>query len=391
MRQSAARAALLTKKKFKAAEQTAEISKRGIAVGENKSTEVSDAKIAELRDEIAGLDAAVNSAKDYRISLEAIVKQIQGAELDLQKQIVALETEQTRLRENLGKYSSSAGEWVNRGPVLDALYTGNIKLDQIWLPDMKINYNFSSVARYDRCIVCHRAIDKTAPGTATEAAYPAIPRLERERTVQLTTPAEQPKTVADSSPADALAKIYGITLAPRGQVEASAVTVQVVEPTSLGALAGLQMGDILQEANGGPITTQDDAYHYLLDLADWGKPISLRIRRGLGSTFHFASAIRFVCRQHEPAQKGRRGLHDLPRRAGECDRLQVGIAYAERSAARSRLVAEVRLVRQSSLDFPDDAGAVHREQLLKVSPRGRRARTERKIPRTARTETGERL
>ena len=64
--------------------------------------------------------------------------------------------------------------------MLDALYTGNIKLDQIWLPDMKINYNFSSVARYDRCIVCHRAIDKTAPGSATEPAYPAIPRDQRD-------------------------------------------------------------------------------------------------------------------------------------------------------------------------------------------------------------------
>ena len=82
------------------------------------------------------------------------------------------------------KYSTAAGEWFNRGPVLDALYTGNIKLDQIWLPDMKINYNFSSVARYDRCIVCHRAIDKTAAGSATEPAYPAIPRSERDRIVQ---------------------------------------------------------------------------------------------------------------------------------------------------------------------------------------------------------------
>ena len=103
---------------------------------------------------------------------------------------LAIETDQKRLRENLGKYSTTPGEWVNRGPVLDALYTGNIKLEQIWLPDMKINYNFSSVARYDRCIVCHRPIDKTAPGSATEPAYPAIPRDKRDRIVQLGTPAD---------------------------------------------------------------------------------------------------------------------------------------------------------------------------------------------------------
>ena len=155
--------ALLTRKKFKAADQTAAVSARGIAVGQGKPTGEMEEKIQSLATEIALLDYQVNEAKDYRIGLEAIVKQIQANELDLQKQIAALQTEQNRLRENLGKYSSTAGEWFNRGPVLDALYTGNIKLDQIWLPDMKINYNFSSVSRYDRCIVCHRAIDKTAP------------------------------------------------------------------------------------------------------------------------------------------------------------------------------------------------------------------------------------
>ncbi len=207
--------ALLTKKKFKAADQTAAISARGILVGEGKPTQQVEGEIESLRDQIAQLDASVAAAKDYRIALEGVVKQIQSDELGWKNQIAALQKEQNLLRENLGKFSNSAGEWINRGPVLDALYTGNIKLDQIWLPDMKINYNFSSVARYDRCIVCHRAIDKTAPRSATEPAYPAIPRSERERLLQLATPKEAPKSVAESSPADALALNYGIVLAPR--------------------------------------------------------------------------------------------------------------------------------------------------------------------------------
>lgn len=298
---------LLTTKKFRAADQTAAISTRGILVGEGKPTEEIEGKIERLRQEIASYDAAVAAAKDYRIGLEAIVKQVQAPELELQKQIAALQTDQNRLRENLGKFTTTAGEWVNRAPVLDALYTGNIKLEQIWLPDMKINYNFSSVSRYDRCIVCHRAIDKTAPGSATEPAYPAIPRSERERMVQLTTPAEQPKAVATDGPADALAQVYGLTLAPRGQVEATAVTVQVVEPKSLAAVAGLQMGDILLEANGGVITSQDDVKHYLLDVADWGKPVNLKIKRGLDQPFTSHPRLDLFVGSTSPHKKGEMG------------------------------------------------------------------------------------
>ena len=123
-------------------------------------------------------------------------------------------------------------------------------------------------------------------------------------------------------------------------------------------------------------------------IAEWGKPLKLTIRRGLRSAVHVAPAARFVRRQHEPAQEGRDGLHDLPRRAGERDRLQVGLAHAERSAAGARLVAQVRLVRQPSLDFPDDARAVHREQLPEVPSRSGRARAERAVPRSAGAEAG---
>ncbi len=189
------------------------------------------------------------------------------------------------MADNLAKFTTSPGEWINRGPVLDALYTGNIKLDQIWLPDLKINYNFSSVARYDRCIVCHRSIDKTAPGSATEPAYPAIPRGRRDRMVQLATPAEAPKDAAKEDFNEALVAVYGIRLADRGQVDPKAVTIQVVTPDSPAAVAGLQMGDVLLEANGGPIDSQQAARHYLLDIADWGKPIALKIRRGLDQPF----------------------------------------------------------------------------------------------------------
>src|SRR4051812_13620884 len=222
--------AILTSKKFKAADQTADISARGIAVGEGKPTDKIEQRIQARAAELVELDALLAAAKDYRVALETVVKQIQSNEADLQKQIAAIETDQKRLQENLDKFTTTPGEWVNRAPVLDALYTGNIKLEQIWLPDMKINYNFSSVARYDRCIVCHRSIDKTASGSATEPAYPSVPRAKRFRMLQLATPATKPKEIDSESPSKALEHIYGIILADRGQVDPNAVTVQVVKP-----------------------------------------------------------------------------------------------------------------------------------------------------------------
>ena len=298
---------LLTRKKFVAGDQTARISERGIAIGEGKPAAEIEAGIQALAAQIVELDASVATAKDYRVALETIVRQIQSNESNLQKQIAGIETDQKRLKDNLPGFLQSAGEWVNRGPVLDALYTGNIKLEQIWLPDMKINYNFSSVARYDRCIVCHRQIDATVAGSATEPAFPAIPRDQRDRIVQLGTPGETPKEASTMDQNDALAAIYGIILAERGQVDPNAVTVQVVVPKSLAAVAGLQTGDVLLEANGGPIDSRDAAFHYLVGIAEWGKPIALQIRRGLDQPYTSHPRLDLFVGSTSPHRKGEMG------------------------------------------------------------------------------------
>src|SRR5690606_23627332 len=132
-------------------------------------------------------------------------------------------------------------------------------------------------------------IDKTLPGSAVEPAYPAIPRDERLRTVELHTPEVSPFEGADESGAGAegagegpidpptIESVYGIRLAPTGQVDQDAVTIQVVYPESLGAVAGLQTGDILERINGGPITTAAHVDHYLLNYVTWGEPLKVEI------------------------------------------------------------------------------------------------------------------
>jgi cytochrome c551/c552 len=266
---------LLGRKKFLAADQTAVVSARGLAIGEGRPTAEIEARIQVLADEILAVDADLAEAKDHRQRLEAVVREIQADELKAENSLAEIDAKLDRLRENLEMHPANPldapGEWLNRLPVLDALYTGNVKLDQIWLPDMKINYNFSYVARYDRCIVCHRAIDKTAPGSATEPAYPAIPRNERERTVQLATP-PQP-TVPD---------LFGMTLAAPAEGAPSAVVIQDVVDKGWASEAGLTNGDILLEVAGEPVDSTADAEKLLLDPTTWGEPIELLVRRAGG-------------------------------------------------------------------------------------------------------------
>ncbi len=300
----------LTKKKLIAADQTAEVSARGIAVGEGQSTVEHERRIQENAEKLVQVDANLADAKDYRVALETIIKQIQAEESDLQKRIATIETDLNRLREKMPGAGASAAEWLNRAPVLDALYTGDIKLDQIWLPDMKINYNFSSVARYDRCIVCHRTIDKTAAGSATEPAYPAIPRADRIRTITMQTP-EKPETPAaeEGQPAPetpTITSIYGLTITS-GQVNADDVTVQVVVPQSLAAVAGLQTGDVILQINGGQVTTQSDVKHYLIDLAEWGQPVEVTIRRGLNQPFTTHPRLDLFVGSTSPHKRGEMG------------------------------------------------------------------------------------
>jgi cytochrome c2 len=288
--------ALTGQRRFLAADLTAAVSLRGIAVGEGRPTEEHDANIQSLTEQIAEQDVKVVASRDYRRGLEAIIARAQATEVDLQKRVAAIEADINRLKDQMSKnrvgFFASDESWapnlepIVRGPILDAFNTGNIKLDQIWLPYMTINYNFSSVPRYDRCINCHRAIDKTAPGTATEPAYPAIPRGQRARAISLATPATAPEAPEKgASLVQQIEAVYGFRLADRGQVNDDDVTVQVVVPGSLAAQAGLMTADVITSINDGSIHTAGEVYHYLFNLADWGKPLSVTIRRGLDQPY----------------------------------------------------------------------------------------------------------
>ena len=273
---------LVGKRKFVNADRTATVSTKGLKIADGSPKEVLDKLQAEIQgytDEIAELTEGIAAAKEYRMGLEGIVKQINAEKDAATKQRRAIQTELSRLEDLAYKNTSNPLEWVTRWPVLNALYDGNVRIDQIWLPDMTINYNFSEPARFDRCKTCHQAISQTAPGTATVPAYPTLPQGERELEVVLPTPDSAPEEGAT------LGDVYGLVLASEGVMNYADVTVHYVLPGTLAAKAGLESGDVIKLAGDKPVYDPETVANFLLNRSDWGEPTSLLILRGFDHPF----------------------------------------------------------------------------------------------------------
>lgn len=274
---------LVGERKFVAADRTAAVSELGLMIGGGEAKE----KIAEKQSKIDGfsnrfteLTEDIAEAKEYRMALEEIIKEINEPIANLVKEKSSMETELERLDDLVQKNTSNVGEWITRWPVLNALYDGNVRIDQIWLPDMTINYNFSNPARFDRCKTCHQAISKTAPGTASEPAYPTLPENERSLTLSLVTPVEKPGDGAT------LLDVYGLALSDQPLVGyEEAVIVHYVRPESPASKAGLTSGDTLFTVNDVRVFDSALVNTLLLQQAQWDSLASIEIRRGLPHPF----------------------------------------------------------------------------------------------------------
>ena len=270
---------LVERRKFVAADRTAAVSALGLQIGGGASdSEVAatQEKIQGYTDRIAELTERIAAAKTYRTGLESIRNEF-GAEMtEINKKRDTLEAELARLDKHVYKDTSNVLEWITRWPVLNALYDGNVRIDQIWLPDLTINYNFSQVARFDRCKSCHRAISQSAPGMATDPAYPTLPEAERDLTLQLQTPDSEPEQGAN------LRDVYGLKLSEKSLVGfAQEVLVHYVLPESLAAQAGLESGDVIVKTGDVPVFDPPAVENFLLKQVKWGTPATLEIRRGL--------------------------------------------------------------------------------------------------------------
>ncbi|MEX0936710.1 MAG: PDZ domain-containing protein [Pirellulales bacterium] len=270
--------------KFQRATLTAEVSQQGLAISQGRDAGKFQARIDELGNTVRRLTREMDAAKTYRQDLEQIVGRITEAERTAETELNTLQSDLNRLHTTLQERSSNPLEWLVRQPVLDAFYTGDLKIDQIWLPDLTIDYNFSDVARYDRCTTCHRAIAQTEPGTADQPAYEPLQTFQ----VTLATPSEPPPSqvgLQGQPRSTTISDVYGIGLAEFGRLNRDDVTIEFVWPETLGAQAGLQMGDVIRQIGDAPIYTPEQAADYLLEDVDWGQTLTITIERGLPNPF----------------------------------------------------------------------------------------------------------
>lgn len=275
---------LAREKKFRAADLTSAISLRDIAVGAHDKQRSAErqAAVDRLKEVVSQATADLEESEGYRQKLLSLLKGSGGI-------TATQDASQKKLTEAMGEldrmHASVEGGWQKTGrailgaPILDAFDNSDTRIEQVWLPEMTINYNFSDVARFDRCITCHRAIDKTGPGSAIEPAYQheGSPFI-----VTLATPESRPELPpGEDRWNEALRKTYGLELNEEGLIEPGNVVISAVLPNSAAAEAGLELGDVIERVGGTPSLTKQRAVAGLLGGVRWGESIELTIRRGL--------------------------------------------------------------------------------------------------------------
>ncbi len=276
---------LVGQRKFVAADRTASVSELGLMVAGGvpaKEKEAAQERIQGFSDKIANLTAQIAEAKSYRLGLEGVSNEVDVQRASLAKEKSTLTTELSRLEDQVYLNTSNPLEWITRWPIMNAMYDGNVRIDQIWLPELTINYNFSTPARFDRCKTCHQSISQSAPGSPTDPAYPALPAEEREQVVTMSVPDSAPKEGAS------LRDVYGLVLADEGVINYADVTVHYVLPESLAAKAGLASGDVIRLVGDTPVYDNATVINHLLtDRTEWDKEAtaSLTILRGLSHPF----------------------------------------------------------------------------------------------------------
>ena len=117
-------------------------------------------KVAEEERRLNELDLTVQRTTAEKAELQKQLGQYTGQVAAVQKQIEEMNTEQTRLRKRLDVIAPSVvKDYFRNAPLLDFM-APTIKIQQIILPNIVDDVNFTKVAKMDRCTTCHLAIDK---------------------------------------------------------------------------------------------------------------------------------------------------------------------------------------------------------------------------------------
>lgn len=250
---------------------------------------VSPKRLAKLQQQVDRFEAEVrqlrrslDEAYVLRAAVRSLRSEITRDERRIRDQLAALRSDHQRLERSLDEQRPGLAKRVLRWPLLDVLGRP-LSIEQIWLPELTIDYNFREVARFDRCVTCHQAIGRSAPG-APGRGLSAAPQ-----TLRATLRTEwEPNGNSETAPT--LEAIYGLRLAERGILVDNAPTVELIRPRSPAAWAKLSVGDVILEINGEPVHAIAEARARLLRAASTenetedeedGIAVELEIRRGL--------------------------------------------------------------------------------------------------------------
>lgn len=258
-----------------------------LAIRDSLPQEVADRRLArfqEVEARVRELDGKIASIKAGRNQLEAILAGVKEPVEDAQKALDDHKKEFDRLHAAAEQRSSNFWKWLIEMPIIDA-FNSPLRPHQIWLPDLTIKYPLNRVARFDRCMTCHQGIDRTKPGTASDPAFP------REERVFVTLTPQKPAASESGEPAKrTLENMYGMQFADAGLLDETAVTV-VVFPRSVAAKAGMKTADVLTVIGDARVIDKAMAQQLLVEAAEFGKPISLEVRRGLPHPFSAHSRL----------------------------------------------------------------------------------------------------
>jgi len=192
-----------------------------------------------------------------------------------------LRAQRDRMSRALAGQRPSLAKRLLRLPIIDA-FGRPLAIDQTWLPELTIDYNFRHVARFDRCTTCHLGIEKSKPGSPLDPACLAEEIID----AKLATPDGPPQAIAETRSDDSiLIEMYGLALADTGMLDPDAPTVGLTLPLSAAADADLAAGDVIQRINGREVSDRASAIRLLCREVEWGRPLELEIRRGLPDPF----------------------------------------------------------------------------------------------------------
>ena len=130
--------------------------------GDSRAARVGES-VTEQEKQLSELNLTVEKTTAERAVLQKQLTELTGTLSTAQKSIEELHADETRLQKRLAVLRPSVlKDYFRDAPLLDFM-APTIKIQQILLPNILDDVNFTRVAKMDRCTTCHLAIDRADP------------------------------------------------------------------------------------------------------------------------------------------------------------------------------------------------------------------------------------